>query len=320
MGAFLTDAVDFPNCVPVAGSVDFHADDGQVWPLALLQAQVTHQGDGWTFAVADLARALEQRGDATERGGAMAERAQVLGQRLAELHVALARRTGNAAFDPEALRTEDLQRWSAEVRDACRDTLDPLWQRREAWPDALAALAARVAAAAPQLATRAAAVAQLAPAGMKTRHHGDLHLAQVLLCRDDFVFIDFEGEPQRSLEARRAKHSALRDVAGMLRSFDYARHTALHQATSTPAELPRLATEARHWERAVRDAFLASYRDAAVHGGLYPSAEAFAAATPLLELFELEKALYELRYELDNRPDWVAVPLAGIATLAGVEN
>jgi maltose alpha-D-glucosyltransferase/alpha-amylase len=153
---------------------------------------------------------------------------------------------------------------------------------------------------------------------MKTRLHGDLHLGQVLVCRDDFFIIDFEGEPQRSFDERRAKHSALRDVAGMLRSFDYARHTALHQVAQGAAEIERLAPLARSWERRVREAFLATYREVAQAGGLYGEPGGFEAAASLLDLFELEKALYELRYEIGNRPDWVGVPLAGIAALAGV--
>ena len=117
---------------------------------------------------------------------------------------------------------------------------------------------------------------------------------------------------------RRAKHTALRDVASMLRSFDYARHTALHQTTPNAAEIQRLGPAAREWERQVRAAFLQAYGKVAVEGGLYADPAAFEAAAPLLDLLELEKAFYELRYEMDNRPDWVGVPLAGIAALAGV--
>jgi maltose alpha-D-glucosyltransferase/alpha-amylase len=168
------------------------------------------------------------------------------------------------------------------------------------------------------LQARIAEAASAAPAHWKTRLHGDMHLGQVLIRRDDFVLIDFEGEPQRSFEERRRKHSALRDVAGLLRSFDYARHTALRQMAASPAELERLAPLARRWERQVREAFVAEYGEVAIGGGLYADAAGFAAVQPLLGLFELEKALYELRYEIDNRPDWIGVPLAGIAALAGL--
>jgi maltose alpha-D-glucosyltransferase/alpha-amylase len=135
--------------------------------------------------------------------------------------------------------------------------------------------------------------------------------------RDDFVIIDFEGEPQRTPAERRAKHSALRDVAGMLRSLDYARFTGLQQVAQGPVELERLAPVARAWERRARAAFLASYGSVTAAGGLHPPAE-HETTEALLDLFELEKAFYELRYEIDNRPDWIGVPLAGIAALAGL--
>ena len=122
--------------------------------------------------------------------------------------------------------------------------------------------------------------------------HGYLHLQQVLIARDDFLIIDFEGEPQRTLAERRAKHSALRDVAGMLRSLDYARHTALHQTAHLGVDFERLAPVARQWERHVREAFVHTYREVAVAGGLYADEAAFEQARPLLDLFELEKALY----------------------------
>ncbi|MDP1533701.1 MAG: alpha-amylase, partial [Rubrivivax sp.] len=176
----------------------------------------------------------------------------------------------------------------------------------------------RLMAAAPTLLARIDGLVKSAPQGLKTRLHGDLHLGQVLIQRDDFLIIDFEGEPQRSLAERRAKHSALRDVAGMLRSFDYARHTALHQSAQGAADLARLAPVASQWERRVRAAFLQTYRQVAIDGGLYADETAFAAVQGQLDLFELEKALYELRYEMDNRPDWVGLPLAGIAALAGI--
>jgi maltose alpha-D-glucosyltransferase/alpha-amylase len=175
-----------------------------------------------------------------------------------------------------------------------------------------------VAAAGPALTARIADAALGRPVGLKTRLHGDLHLQQVLIVRDDFLIIDFEGEPQRTLAERRAKHSALRDVAGMLRSLDYARHTALRQTAQGNVDTARLAPAARQWERQMRTAFLQAYREVAVAGSLYADEAAFDAARPLLDLFELEKALYELRYELDNRPEWAGVPIAGIAALAGI--
>jgi maltose alpha-D-glucosyltransferase/alpha-amylase len=130
--------------------------------------------------------------------------------------------------------------------------------------------------------------------------------------------IDFEGEPRSARSTNGgAKQSALRDVAGMLRSFDYARQTALRQAALPDIDRDKREAAARLWATTVRATFLAAYRDAAIAGGLYADTAAFDAAAPLLELFEIEKALYELRYELNNRPDWVGVPLTGIAALSG---
>ncbi|HSW03172.1 maltose alpha-D-glucosyltransferase [Aquabacterium sp.] len=321
MGRHLTDVVAYANCVPVAGSVDYHAADGTVWTLALLQAQLTNQGDAWVYVVEQLKRLLEAPAEiAPDDSGAEAsvERIQVLAQRVAELHLALARRTGRPAFDPEPVQAADLQHWCALVREECQRSLALIEERRSSWAIAVDELALRVSQARDSLLARIDSAALAAPVGLKTRIHGDLHLAQVLVCRDDFYIIDFEGEPQRGFDERRTKQSALRDVAGMLRSFNYARHTALRHVAPGAGEPERLAHVARDWERRVRAAFLATYRSAMQAGGLYGAGAGFDAAQPLLDLFELEKALYELRYEIDNRPDWVAVPLAGIAALAGV--
>ncbi len=322
MGRHLTDVVGYANCVPVAGSVELHTDDGAVYVLALLQALVPNQGDAWSFFVDQLMRHLEAQATLAEPAGegleAMAEHVQVLARRVAELHVVLARRTGVAAFEPEPVQASDLVAWSGAVRDDSQRTLALLAQRHATLDEPLKQLATRVAQAAPALTERLAKVAGLAPVGVKTRLHGDLHLGQVLIQRDDFLLIDFEGEPQRSLDERRAKHSALRDVAGMLRSFDYTRHMAVHEAAKSGLDYKRLATLGRTWEKRMRDVFVQTYRDVTVAAGLYADGAAFDASRPLLDLFELEKALYELRYELDNRPDWVGVPLAGIAALAGL--
>jgi maltose alpha-D-glucosyltransferase/alpha-amylase len=133
--------------------------------------------------------------------------------------------------------------------------------------------------------------AQHPPQGFKTRYHGDYHLGQVLLANNDFVIIDFEGEPARSLDERRRKHSALRDVAGMLRSFDYARQTALQQAARHEGDLGKLAPAASAWLQQTRSSFLGAYGDQAVAGGLYANKEAFAAQQPLLELFAMNSPI-----------------------------
>ena len=156
-------------------------------------------------------------------------------------------------------------------------------------------------------------------AGLKIRHHGDYHLGQVLIANNDFVIIDFEGEPSRPLAETRRKHSPLRDVAGMLRSFSYAKWSAraryISGVTGGRQASPRTRTRrSTPWEAEVRRAFLAAYAEATKSGGLYASFEDVAG---LLRLFELEKVLYELRYEINNRPNWVHVPLSGLLGMLG---
>ncbi|MEO8248935.1 MAG: maltose alpha-D-glucosyltransferase [Burkholderiales bacterium] len=324
MGRYLTDVVGYQHCVPVAGSVELHATDGTVWTLALLQEQVANQGDAWTFTIGQVALLLESQGrigevaQTEDSSIGLTERAKVLARRIGELHVALGRTTGDKAFDPEPIEAADLTRWTEAVKGECGHTMEMLEQRRKDWPEPLENLGKQVGDAASTLVSRIEQLAGASPSGLKTRLHGDLHLGQVLVSRNDFLIIDFEGEPQRTLDERREKHSALRDVAGMLRSFDYARHTSLHQTAQTPADFERLTPVARAWEQQVRNGFLSTYKEVVVAGGLYKDEQAFEAALPLLDLFELEKALYELRYEMDNRPDWVGVPLGGIAVLAGL--
>jgi maltose alpha-D-glucosyltransferase/alpha-amylase len=145
----------------------------------------------------------------------------------------------------------------------------------------------------------------------KIRHHGDLHLGQILIAKDDVYIVDFEGEPQRTKEERRRKAPAARDAAGVIRSLDYAATTALHGiATASPEELVRCAQALEKWREDAIGAFLASLREVGAGAGLWP--EDIEASNELLRFFVAEKAVYEVDYELSNRPDWVAVPLAGI--------
>jgi len=154
-----------------------------------------------------------------------------------------------------------------------------------------------------ELRARIAAQRGAAAAGEKTRIHGDYHLGQVLLAENDFVIIDFEGEPRKTLAERRAKHSPLRDVAAMVRSFDYAMHEALAGAAAhRPDARADLYAAARAWRDQARSAFLEGYS----------GAHAIPDAAGLLGLFVLEKALYELAYELDNRPEQSRIPLRGL--------
>ncbi len=321
MGRFLADVVDFEYCVPLAGHVEYVDRAGKVETLVLLQAFVDNQGDAWTFAVDALARSLESaRGapGAPPPFDSFLALVRTLATRTAQLHIALARRTGDPAFDPEPVQAADITAWVDRVRADIDKTLDQLGTAGERLSPAQRARAQQVLDARPRLQEQVERHAAQPPQGFKTRYHGDYHLGQVLLVRNDFLIIDFEGEPARPFAERRRKHSALRDVAGMWRSFDYARYMALRQVAQHEGDVEKLAPLAAAWLGQARDGFITAYAEAAVAGGRYAGMEAFSAERPLLELFELEKALYELRYELSNRPDWVGVPLEGVAALAGL--
>jgi maltose alpha-D-glucosyltransferase/alpha-amylase len=239
---------------------------------------------------------------------------RTLGRRTGELHVALARTTGDPAFDPEPITQADVDAWSKQMRDDAQRSLDQLAARRAAINESQRELAERILAARGMLLERFGRMAENGIAAAKTRFHGDYHLGQVLLSNNDFIIIDFEGEPSRTLEERRRKDSPLKDVAGMLRSFSYVGASALALATVERAELrSRLETVVAEWERATAAAFLAAYEEAAAPAVSFPAdAQQRAEA---IDCFKLEKAFYELRYELGNRPEWIGIPLAGLSAL-----
>jgi maltose alpha-D-glucosyltransferase/alpha-amylase len=321
IGTYLTEVAHFPNCVAVAGALEHISAEGVTTTLALLQAYVANQGDGWAYTLDYLERFLEQWRNVNEPPpedvhGVYLALIRTLAIRTAQLHLAFASSSGNPAFDPEAVSDEDLESWKARVRDEAGATLELLSQRLGELTlpprmDARTLIGQRE-----KLVRRIEAISPAAAQAYKMRHHGDFHLGQVLLTKNDFLITDFEGEPGRTFEERRVKHSPLRDIAGMLRSFNYARWTALRSALRGHEDDQRLAPLAEDWEQQVRREFLAAYDEAVRESRFLPP---LAKARPLIELFELEKALYELRYELANRPGWAAVPLHGILTLAGIQ-
>lgn len=317
VGRFLTEVANFPHCVPVAGVMEYRGADGGVMTLGLLQAYVANQGDGWAYTLAYLQRSLDlQRTQATgdaDVHGAYLALAETLGRRTAGLHLAFATPTEDPAFKPELLTAGDVGFWRDKALAEARQTFALLDQALPRLEGATLADARAVLAAQRSLLDLVSRTSQPPGRALKTRIHGDYHLGQVLLVRNDFVLIDFEGEPGRSFDERRARQSPLRDVAGMLRSFAYARAGGLRNITATPDEISQLEPFAAEWEAAARAAFLRGYAASVQGSALY---ESFEAQQGLLSLFELEKALYELRYELDNRPDWVGIPLAGILGLA----
>jgi len=302
--------------------VEYTAKDGKSTMLAVLQGYVENQGDAWTYTVDYLKRFFDQFGTqgekplpAAEAHGGYLTLMHTLGRRTGELHLALALRTGDPAFDPEPIQPADLTAWVAAAQEDATGALALLTRRRDGLSAAAQASADALLARRDQVQQRLAAYGQTPVDAIKIRYHGDYHLGQVLLAQNDFIITDFEGEPARPLAERRRKHSPLRDVAGMLRSFNYALFTALaRSSTEQPGATALLESLGREWEAEVRRSFLRGYEEATRGSTLFG---AWADMDRLLQLFTLEKAFYELRYELGNRPDWVPVPLRGILALTG---
>jgi maltose alpha-D-glucosyltransferase/alpha-amylase len=319
IGRYLTEVAQFPNIVPVAGAVEYADKDGITYTIALLQGYVANQGDGWTYTVDYLTRFLEDRRSGVPlldgAHGLYLSLVKTLAVRTAELHRALARATSDPAFTPEPISREDIAAWRDRTRADAEATLGLLAARLDRLTQPVAADAQALLARREALLARIDQCADVTPEGLKTRRHGDYHLGQVLLRRNDFVIVDFEGEPGRTVDERRRKHTPLIDVAGLVRSFAYARHAALQKCSlQVGDECLKWEPLLVAWEQETRETFLAAYDEIARPAGLY---ESLSAARPLLMLLEIDKALYEVRYELGNRPDWTRIPLQSLLAFLG---
>jgi maltose alpha-D-glucosyltransferase/alpha-amylase len=256
--------------------------------------------------------------------GRFAGLAATLGRRTGELHLALADSTDDPGFAPLPLTIDDRAALTARVGGALEETLALLATPSMKRTTAVAATDATVAAAVKRLSLpggRDKIAAVLAgfrdqPLDVvKMRTHGDLHLGQVLSRGDDFAFIDFEGEPARPVPQRRAKGSPLRDVMGMVRSFDYAPASALRE---TPrGDSPHRRAWGRLWTRHVTQRYMRAYLDTVAGAPFIPGRPADLAL--MLSFYELEKVVYEIGYEANNRPDWLAIPMAGLLRIAGLQ-
>ena len=252
--------------------------------LGLLQRFVAGGRDGWELALDELAADPER----------FLERVGRLGEVVGSMHAVLGSDASDAAFAPEEPSTEAIGLLTATIDEEIEKIFLELGDREEAAP---------IAGRGEEVRDHLRMLTQVAIGGRVIRHHGDLHLGQTLWADEDWVVLDFEGEPARSLAERRRKRSPLRDVAGMLRSFAYA---------ASASELQRGVPAPDGWEERAREAFLDGYLST-VDASLLPPSNS--ATEQLLSIFELEKAVYELRYELNNRPDWVRIPVAGILRL-----
>jgi maltose alpha-D-glucosyltransferase/alpha-amylase len=324
LGHFLTEVSPFANIVPLGGWLEHRRADGTITTLALLQGFLANQGDAWSHTLNHLGRVLQGFGRALDEAveedvhAAYLTLIETLGRRTAELHRALTRAGGGTAFEPEPVTPRHLAAWGTRVMDEARASLERLERAAPGLPDDRRSAAEALCAGRDALLRRITALVPARVETVMTRYHGDFHLGQVLVAENDVILIDFEGEPARPLAERRAKHSPLRDVAGMLRSFDYAAQVALGRVCADrPGDRPRLEPEAREWERRTAEVYLTSYREVAAGSPGYPRDEAHVRA--LIRLFALEKAFYELRYELDNRPEWLDIPLRGLQALLGID-
>jgi maltose alpha-D-glucosyltransferase/alpha-amylase len=318
IGRFLTERTNFDRAPRFAGALEYVREGREGSAVAIVQELVPNEGDGWIWTAEELKRYYETRvgrniSGAGDEVGDYRTAAGILGKRTAELHMALASSRDDAAFAPEPFDSGVIESLSAGIRKEASAAFEAL---RRSMPN-LAEDA--VDAAAQALGRRRDIVARmnLEPGrdyGKRTRTHGDYHLGQVLRSKNDFVILDFEGEPARSLDQRRAKHSPLRDVAGMLRSFSYAAHAALITYTARhPERIDFLEPWAHLWEQTVGAEFVSCYRETAKNSDILPrDAEDFRS---LLDTYLLEKAIYELMYELNNRPTWVSIPINGILGL-----
>jgi maltose alpha-D-glucosyltransferase/alpha-amylase len=329
MGLHL-DKLGFPYIPKLAGALDWEEGERRA-TLAVAFQYVPNQGDAWTYArdavdrFFELVEATGPGADGFEAEGGEAGLTarllspflpwvSLLAERTAALHRALASPTTDSAFQPEPF-TPFYQRGLYQgIRTALGHTMRTL-QRRQQMLDPLgAAYAARLLQHPDVVLDRANALLKARIDGLRIRLHGDLHLGQVLCTGGDFVFVDFEGEPARPLSERRIKRSPLLDVAGMLRSFHYAVWARAIELIrdNADAEPERVHRYANLWYQGVADAFLSRYREELRPLGLFPEGPAF---SDLLAVYLLEKALYELRYELDHRPDWAGIPLVGLIAI-----
>ncbi len=345
IGRYLTEHTSFHHIAPFAGAIEYvpagHEEDPAFTStLAMVQGLVPNEGDGWEWTLEELDRFFEDvvttpipedqrpplqvplrsllEGEesalAREHIGVYHEAAVLLGRRTAEMHLALATPTTDTAFAPEPFGAADLKRLREDLKAHAAEAFDVLKENLARLPDTVVELAGLILSRRRQVLTRFERLATSEPETLRTRVHGDYHLGQVLRSRGDFVILDFEGEPARSLAERRTKQPPMKDVAGMLRSFSYAAASALMKWTTRhPTDLERLEPWARLWEQSVCGAFLRSYRQTTEGSAVVPAS--VAGFAEMLHLFVLDKALYELVYELNNRPLWVRIPLAGIQAL-----
>ena len=344
---FLTEQGQFTAIARVVGTLQYVDAAGNVATLGMLQEYIANEGDGWSYTRAFLEEYYQQAEQAEKRGesapplGSMhlaqavsprsepspaflsmteayLQSVKILGTVTAQFHLALAGERINKDFRAEKATTASTDQLADAVSRQIQQALAALSNKIASLPDDLKQQADRLLGQAPAILARVGRIGAFgAQLGSMIRHHGDYHLGQVLRTRsDDFILLDFEGEPQRPLSKRRRKGSPLKDVAGMLRSFHYAAISALPAGDDQVDQRELLRPWARAWYARMSSAFVEAYLIAANGAAFLPIGD----IDFILEVFLLEKAFYELQYELNNRPDWVHIPLAGIVDIIDISS
>ncbi len=339
VGAFLTDKSDFTQISPTAGTIEYQRNSGEVASLGILQKFVSNQGDAWELTLDSVARFFEEAKATTElapepptslldpdaiipeslleMAGAYINDVRLLGSRTAELHLALSQEKEDSAFVPEAFSTLHQRSLYQAGRARLSQTFQRLRKALPKFPNDVAE-SVKVNGLLERQTDLDAALKRITIRKIDTvriRCHGDYHLGQVLYTGKDFVIIDFEGEPGRPMNERRFKRSPFRDVTGMLRSFNYAGIAALRDESLRPEDRIALTPWANAWMGWVSAAFLKSYLDAAGDTMFIPQDPDD--TRTLVDFYLIEKCLYELDYELNNRPDWLEIPIRGLLSILG---
>jgi maltose alpha-D-glucosyltransferase/alpha-amylase len=317
IGRYLTDQ-GFANAPQLYGDVVRIASDGTPFTLAVAFSFVRHQGDAWSWILDQLNRVLDAAGPSSDAGKErgtdlfidLEAVVAAIGRRLGEMHTVLARETNDSAFSPQKAKASIASEWAQKVEERVAKAFDAInqhksWERDQDAERAKTLLAKRIAII--------AGIRHLSRAGtasLMIRIHGDFHLGQVLVVSGDAYIIDFEGEPATSIAERRAKSSPLRDVAGLLRSIDYAAATLTDRKSVGALPIDGTARDKlmAQFRRRTSAAFMKAYWETSC-------LKNDQASRALLDLFLIEKAAYEVAYEAANRPTWIGVPLAGMSAL-----
>ncbi|HMH04052.1 MAG TPA: maltose alpha-D-glucosyltransferase [Candidatus Udaeobacter sp.] len=323
---FLTEHTKFPNVPAFVGAIEYRRAKTEPTVVCLLQSAVANQGDGWSLTLDAVGRyyerVLERKADLQNEiappgtlldelfGGVYPEKMKLLGERTGELHLALASYPDDPAFQPEPFSAMAQRSVYQNMRASLRRAFTLLEKKLCDLPATFRDEAKEVLGAEQEILAREKRLLDRRTNAAKIRIHGDYHLGQLLYTGKDFVILDFEGEPARPLSERKLKRSVLRDVAGMMRSFQYAAYSALWQPAMRKEDVPFLERWADLWYRHMGSVFLQSYLKTTGTAIFIPQNSED--LQMMLEAYLLDKAVYEIGYELNNRPAWVVIPVRGI--------